>query len=187
MCLLITWPQRRSTLAFPSVVSIAGIACAGVSGSVIAEEDLCQAYLHRPKPECLAVMLYYKTFQGWNHRPKQKNKRNIIIMSFIVFGFVFDNEGFGTQDREDMQAYLPVFPPLFPGYGVELCLFEVSHTTKQRDATRCVDVPGIKESFYLGCGVELCLLKFRTTRNDVPRCVDAFGSKESYGFRPPHT
>ena len=73
------------------------------------------------------------------------------------------------------------------GYGVELCLFEVSHTTKQGDATRCVDVPGIKESFYLGCGVELCLLKFRTKRNDVPRCVDAFGSKESYGFRPPHT
>ena len=30
---------------FPSVVSSAGIACAGVSGSVIAEEDLCQSYL----------------------------------------------------------------------------------------------------------------------------------------------
>ena len=42
-----------------------------------------------------------------------------------------DNEGSGTQDREDMQAYLPVSPPLFPGYGVELCLFEVSHTTNK--------------------------------------------------------
>ena len=87
---------------------------------------------------------------------KTKNKKNIIIMTFIVFGFVFDNEGFGTQDREDMQAYLPAFPPLFPGYGVELCLFEVSHTTKQRDALRCVDVPGFRESFYLGYGVESC-------------------------------
>ena len=55
-----------------------------------------------------------------------------------------------------MQAYLPVFPPLFPGYGVERCLFEVSHTTKQSDALRCVDVPGFKESFYLGYGVESC-------------------------------
>ena len=25
-----------------------------------------------------------------------------------------DNEGSGTQDRQDMQAHLPVFPPWFP-------------------------------------------------------------------------
>ena len=34
-----------------------------------------------------------------------------------------DNEGSGTQDREDMQAYLPVFPPWFPVQALPVLVF----------------------------------------------------------------
>ena len=47
-------------------------------------------------------------------------------------------------------------------------LFEVSRKAKQGDATRCVDVLGIKESFYLGCGVELCLSE---VSHNTKRCA----------------
>jgi hypothetical protein len=52
---------------------------------IAALSDATLSIISRSKPECLAVMLYYKTYQGCNHRPKQKNKRNIIII-IMTFG-----------------------------------------------------------------------------------------------------
>ena len=73
------------------------------------------------------------------------------------------------------------------GYGVKLCLFEVSaHNETQDDVHRCVDIPSLKGSGY---GVKLCsfeVLAHNKTQDDAHRCVDTPSFKGSgYDFKFP--
>ena len=87
------------------------------------------------------MIMYLVVFLSYGFRPPHtyidwRQLRSLVLKVF---------EGARRQRRTTHTVLLAN-----DGTGVELCLFEVSHTTKQRDATRYVDVPGIKESFYLG-------------------------------------